>query len=197
MSPVARARGSDAEFDVALARRVADQHDHEAFAAVYDRHAAAAYGVARRILRDTSLAEDVVQEVFIGFWTTPERFDPDRGTLRAWLVTMAHHRSVDAVRRAVTRAAVSLDGIDEPGPAAEDAQDAALRLADADRVRQALAMLPAEQRQTLLLAYWGGHTQAEIADITGVPIGTVKSRVFNAFRRLRGQLSRTGQDAAR
>jgi RNA polymerase sigma-70 factor (ECF subfamily) len=192
---VARARASDADVDAALARQIVENRDREAFGALYGRHAPAVYGIARRVLRDPALAEDVVQEVFLGFWTSPERFDPNRGTLRTWLMMIAHRRSVDAVRRAVARPAVCLDIIDDLGPPVEDAQNAALRRADADLVQHAVAALPADQRQALLLAYWGGHTQAEIAALTGVPIGTVKSRIYTGFQRLRAQLRTAGERA--
>jgi RNA polymerase sigma factor (sigma-70 family) len=188
VSRVARAGASDADVDIdaALARRIAEDRDPDAFDALYGRHAAAAYGIARRVLCDAALAEDVVQDVFLGFWTSPERFDPSRGTLKTWLLMIVHRRSVDAVRRAVVRRKVDL--IDDLGPPAEDVQDTALRHADAAQVRHALAALPESQRQALLLAYWGGHTQAEIADLIGVPLGTVKSRVYTGFQRLRAQL---------
>ncbi len=147
------------------------------------------------MLRDAALAEDVVQEAFLVLWTTPERFDPSRGTLRSWLMTVVHHRAVDAVRRIVGHAVVALDPAGETGPPVEAAGETVLRLAEADRVHRALATLPVEQRNALLLAYWGGHTQSEIADLTGVPIGTVKSRVFAGFRRLRTQLGLSGEPA--
>jgi RNA polymerase sigma-70 factor (ECF subfamily) len=197
VSRLARTGASDADVDIdaALARRIVEDRDREAFDALYSRHAAAAYGIARRVLCDAALAEDVVQEVFLGFWTSPERFDPSRGALKTWLLMIVHRRAVDAVRRAVVRRKVDL--IDDLGPPAEDVQDTALRHADADRVRHALSALPESQRQALLLAYWGGHTQAEIADLIGVPIGTVKSRVYTGFQRLRAQLltSASGSEA--
>lgn len=195
MRRVARAQASSADVDAVLIRRIAEDGDLEAFDALYGRHAEAAYGIARRVVRDTGLAEDVVQEVFLGVWTQPERFDPTRGTLRAWLLTIVHHRSVDAVRRSVARPAVHLDRLADLESPAEDTQDAVLRRADADRVRTAMATLPAEQRQALLLAYWGGYTHVKIADITGVPLGTVKSRVFAGFKRLRAQLCVSAEDA--
>ncbi len=195
MRPVARTRSNDAEVDAALVRRIVEDRDRDAFDAVYGRHAPAVYGVARRVLCDAALAEDVVQEVFLGFWTRPERFDPSRGTLRTWLVMIVHRRSVDEVRRAVAHPTVNL--VDETGPLVEDPQDTALRRVEADGVRHALAALPVDQRKALLLAYWGGHTQAEIATLTGVPLGTVKSRVFSGFRRLRAQLHPAGERAPR
>ncbi len=196
MRRVARARASDADVDAALARRIVDR-DQEAFDALYDRHAAAIYGVALRVLRDPALAEDVVQEVFLELWARPECFDPSRGSLRTWLLVIGHRRSVDAVRRDVARRTAYQHLVDEPGPRVEDTQDTALRRADAESVQHALAALPDVQRRVLLLAYWGGQTQAEIADLTGVPIGTVKSRVYTAFRRLRAELGTAGASTSR
>jgi RNA polymerase sigma factor (sigma-70 family) len=194
---IASARASEADVDAALVRRIVEHRDQEAFDALYDRHAAAVYGIARRVLRDPALAEDVVQEVFLDFWSRPERFDRTRGALRTWLLMIAHRRSVDAVRSAVACRSVYIDLMDDVGPPAEDTQDAALRRADVDSVQQALAALPVDQRRALLLAYWGGHTQAEIAALTGVPIGTVKSRVYSGFQRLRAQLRVAGEGISR
>lgn len=193
MRPVARARASDADVDAALARRIVDNRDREAFDTLYGRHAAAVYGIALRVLRDPAVAEEVVQEVFLGLWTRAERFDPSRGSLRTWLLMIGHRRSVDAVRRDVARRAAYRDLVDDVGPPVEDTQDTALRRAEAESVQHALAELPAVQREALLLAYWGGRTQAEIADLTGVPIGTVKSRVYKGFKRLRAQLGMTSE----
>jgi len=183
----------DADIDGALVNRIVESRDQEAFEDVYNRHAAAVYGIARRVLRDPALAEDITQEVFLEFWTRPERFDTSRGALRTWLLTIAHRRSVDIVRSATARRSVYVDVIDDLGPPGEDAQDATLRRAEADNVQHALAELPADQRRALLLAYWGGHTQVEIAALTGVPVGTVKSRVFSGFRRLRALLRAAGE----
>ncbi|HEY0816474.1 MAG TPA: sigma-70 family RNA polymerase sigma factor [Pseudonocardia sp.] len=182
----------EADPDDALVLRIIDR-DQEAFEDVYTRHAAAVYGVARRVLRDPALAEDVAQEVFLDFWRRPERFDGSRGALQSWLVTIAHRRSVDVVRSAAARRSVYVDVVDDLGPPSEDAQDATLRRAEADTVQHALAALPTDQRRALLLAYWGGHTQVEIAALTGVPVGTVKSRVFGGFRRLRTLLCAAGE----
>lgn len=187
----ARTSVTTADVDSDLARRVVEDGDREAFEVLYCRHCDAAYGIAWRVLHDAELAQDVVQEAFLGFWTSRERFNPDRGSLRTWLLTIVHNRSVDAVRRSVSRPVVPLELEDFESPS-EDTQDTALRRTEAERVRHALATLPVEQRRALLLAYWGGHTQSEIATLTGVPIGTVKSRIFAGFKRLRDQLHGAG-----
>lgn len=162
-------------------------------AALYGRYGRQAYSLASRICTDDGIAQDVVQEVFLAFWRDPGSFDSGRGTFGAWLLTLVHHKSVDAVRResAVRRRTVLAAGGDEelsapPGPGADIA---ALEAMYADYVQHALGRLPAEQRRALVLAYYRGHTQREVAAITGVPLGTVKSRMFTGLQRLRGLLS--------
>lgn len=163
--------------------------DAAAIAEIYDRYSRSAYSLARRICGDDGVAEDVVQEAFLALWRDPQRFDPARGNFAAWLLTLVHHKAVDAVRResaARRKAFLSADSGDEwrtpPGPGADQA---ALGAVVVGQVREALGKLPDEQRQALLLAYYGGYTQREVAAITGVPIGTVKSRMFTGIQRLR------------
>lgn len=166
--------------------------DQRALADLYDRWARPAFSLARRVCADEGLAEDVVQEVFIAFWRAPGRFDPARGAFGTWLLTLVHHKAVDAVRResAVRRRAVpaSEDGEEWsslPGPGADQA---AMGAVVAGQVRDALCRLPDEQREALALAYYGGFTQREVATLTGVPLGTVKSRMFTGVQRLRSVL---------
>jgi len=187
-----RAVDSDAErADHELVAEVVDG-SQTALAALYDRYSRRAYSLARRLCSDEGLAEDVIQEVFLAFWKAPSRFDPTRGSFATWILTLVHHRSVDAIRResAIRRRTVSAaDGGDdwsaehEPG-ADHDALDA---LRDGE-VRTALRDLPADQRRALALAYFGGYTQREVAALTGVPLGTVKSRMFTGIKRLRAVL---------
>jgi RNA polymerase sigma-70 factor (ECF subfamily) len=166
--------------------------DQRALGELYDRWCKQAFSLARRVCADEGLAEDVVQEVFIAFWREPGRFDPTRGAFSSWLLTLVHHKAVDAVRResAIRRRTVpaSEDG-DEwsvaPGPGADQA---ALGAVVAGQVREALGRLPDEQREALALAYYGGYTQREVATLTGVPLGTVKSRMFTGVQRLRNVL---------
>jgi RNA polymerase sigma factor (sigma-70 family) len=164
---------------------------HSALAALYDRYGRRAYSLARRICGDEGLAEDVVQEAFLAFWRDPGRFDPGRGGFGTWILTLVHHKSVDAVRResAIRRRTVPAEEGQEwstpPGPGADHG---ALLAVEAGQVRDALGDLPAEQREALLLAYFGGYSQSEVATLTGVPLGTVKSRMFSGMRRLRGVL---------
>jgi RNA polymerase sigma-70 factor (ECF subfamily) len=177
--------------DELLVRRVSDG-DQSALGALYDRYGRPAYSLARRICVDAGVAEDVVQEVFLAFWRAPTRFDAQRGSFGTWLLTLVHHKSVDAVRResAIRRRTVPAaeNGEEWSAPPGPGADQAALGAVVADHVRKALGQLPAEQRQALALAYYGGYTQREVATITGVPLGTVKSRMFTGVQRLRAVL---------
>ena len=183
-------RGSDPA-DVQLIQRIV-AGDQRALGELYDRWSKPAFSLARRVCADEGLAEDVVQEVFIAFWREPGRFDPARGAFGSWLLTLVHHKAVDAVRResAIRRRTVPAaeDGEEwsaAPGPGADQA---ALGAVVAGQVRDALGRLPDEQREALALAYYGGYTQREVATLTGVPLGTVKSRMFTGVQRLRSVL---------
>jgi RNA polymerase sigma-70 factor (ECF subfamily) len=163
--------------------------DTGAIGQLYDRYCRPAYSLARRICGDDGIAEDVVQEAFLALWRDPQRFDSAKGNFGSWMLTLVHHKAVDAVRResATRRRTVpAADSGDEwnapPGPGADQA---ALGAVLAGEVRSALGRLPDEQREALALAYYGGYTQREVAAITGVPIGTVKSRMFTGVQRLR------------
>ena len=177
--------------DEELVRAVLSGAD-SAFADLYDRYGRRAFSLARRVCGDEGLAEDVVQEAFLSFWRAPDRFDPQRGEFSTWLLTLVHHRAVDAVRRHSTisrrTVAPTEDGEEWSAPVGPGADQDALAAVDAGHVREALGALPADQRSTLALAYFGGYTQREIAALTGVPLGTVKSRTFSGIQRLRDLL---------
>jgi RNA polymerase sigma factor (sigma-70 family) len=189
--PVTRPRAARDPADEQLVGRVADG-DQAALGALYDRYGRPAYSLARRICADDGIAEDVVQEVFLAFWRRPLGFDPARGAFGTWLLTLVHHKSVDAVRKegAIRRRTVPAaeDGDEWSAPPGPGADQAALGSVVAGQVRDALGRLPAEQRQALALAYYGGYTQREVAALTGVPLGTVKSRMFTGVQRLRSVL---------
>jgi RNA polymerase sigma factor (sigma-70 family) len=160
--------------------------DEEALAALYDRYAGVAYAVALRVVRDAGLAQDAVQDAFLAAWRTAVGFDPARGTGSTWLLTLVHRRAVDVVRREQRRRTEPLaEAALDTGGAVDE--DAAIR--DRRRVvQEALARLPPDQRQALELAYYGGLTQSELAEQLGLPLGTVKSRMFAALARLRDML---------
>lgn len=178
--------------DAELVRRLAEA-DGSALSQLYQRFGRPCYSLARRICADEGLAEDVVQEVFLTLWRDPARYDPSRGGFATWLLTLIHHKAVDAVRRESTlrrRMVAAPEAGEEWSPTpVPGADQAAIARVAASQVRAALHRLPFEQRQVLALAYFGGHTQREIAVLTGVPLGTVKSRMFTAVQRLRSLLA--------
>lgn len=178
---------SDGRLVVGIAR-----FHEDALAEAYRRHGGAVFALARRLTNERVLAEEVVQEVFLAFWREPRRFDSDRGSFGTWILALVHHKSVDAVRReaAIRRrtAPVAEEGRERSADTGPGADQGALRAVEAGHVRDALGGLPADQRQALALAYFGGYTQREVAAITGVPLGTVKSRMFSGVQRLRSVL---------
>jgi RNA polymerase sigma factor (sigma-70 family) len=187
VGPQRRARPDSAARaeDAALLQRVRDG-DERALEAVYDRYGRGCHGLARRIIGDQHLAQDVVQQVFLALWQG-SGYDATRGALSTWLLSVTHHKAVDVVRRESTRRdrlaneQLLAERISSaPGP--EELSWAALR---AERTREALRSLTAEHREVLLLAYYGGYTQREVSTMTGLPLGTVKSRTMAAMRRMR------------
>jgi RNA polymerase sigma-70 factor (ECF subfamily) len=175
-----RARGSAAE--QALARRLR-AGDDAALTELYDTYSGFVFGLALRVTGDRSAAEDVTQEVFVGLWTQPDRFDPARGSLKAFLGTLCHRRSVDLIRNEESRRAREDKTSAEPVFATQ-VDDDALRSVTARTVRIAVASLPVSQRQALELAYFGGHTYRQVADRLGIPEGTAKSRLRLALQRI-------------
>jgi RNA polymerase sigma factor (sigma-70 family) len=172
------------------------QKDAGALESLYERYGRAAYSLARRILAEETLAQEVVQEVFLSLWRTAGRFDAGRGTVATYLLAMTHHRAVDVVRREENlrryRAAEeALEQEPDPGARVEDEVELAERRAE---VRAALAELPPAQREALLLAYFGGYTQREVAALVGVPLGTVKTRMAAGMRRLKATLQDAGRE---
>ena len=181
----------DAAADTELMRRVR-AGDRGAVDDLYERFRRPAFALARRVLSDETLAEDVLQDVFLAVWKDPSSFDGARGSVASWLLAMVHHKAVDAVRREEshrrrqTRAEDDLR-LSEP-TSLGDVEDEAAQRVEGDRVRQALQALPAAQREALTLAYYGGYTQREVAALTGTPLGTVKTRMLAGMRRLKGNL---------
>ena len=161
-----------------------ERGDEVALGELYDRHGGVAYGLAFRILRNETLAEDAVQEAFLTVWRTAGRFSPDQAAASTWLLTIVHRRAVDLVRREERRRTEPLSEAAEP-VAQESAEDAAWLRLERERVQEALRQLPDEQREAIELAYYGGFTQSELAERLGQPVGTIKSRMFVGLRRLR------------
>jgi RNA polymerase sigma factor (sigma-70 family) len=172
--------------DEALVALVARGED-AALAELYDRFGRPAYGLALRVLRDPALAEDAVQDAFVTLWRSARRFVPERARASTWLLTLVHRRAVDLVRREERRRADPLESAPEPATHG-GAEDDALLTFERERVRGALALLPDPQREAIELAYFGGFTQAELADRLGQPLGTIKSRMFAGLRTLAGLL---------
>ncbi len=139
------------------------------------------------MLRDPALAEDAVQDAFLAAWRTAASFDPRRGKAQTWLLTLVHRRAVDVVRREERRRSDTLD--EAPVDASASTEEEAAVRAQRRAVQSALAQLPDDQREALQLSYYGGLTQAELADRLGIPLGTVKSRVFAGLAKLRELLA--------
>lgn len=167
---------SDADLVSGVQRR--DQSDLKA---IYDRFGGAVHSIALKVLRDPDLAEDVVQETFVTFWTSPEKFDAARGSLKTYLLTIAHRRAVDIVRSEEARSRRELV---PPDPDYTSVEEEILTRATSDRVRQALVDLDENERKAITMAYFGGLTYVEVADRLGAPEGTVKSRIRNGMRKL-------------
>lgn len=157
---------------------------------LYERYKTMSYSIAYRITNDATLAEDVVQEAFLGAWRNAARYIEGRGSVKTWLLSIVHHRAIDAVRR--RRATVELPERDEAPPQALRLPDVWAEVSatlDADEVRAALGALTDVQREAIELGYFGGLTQVEIAEKTGAPLGTVKSRMRLGLLAMRKVLS--------
>ncbi len=189
--------GPEPADDELITRVVA--RDHRALMALYDRHGRMAFALAYRVLGDAQAAEEVVQDAFLQVWRRAKTFDPARGSgARAWLLTIVRNRAVDGLRRRSgrLREATPLEDVEAtaastaPGPWAEVSSGP-----DRERVRAAVAELPREQQDAIRLAYFDGLSHGEIADRTGIPLGTVKGRVRLGLRKLANLLAEPGGPA--
>lgn len=163
------------------------QGDASAFEAIYDRYSRPCFSLALRILGDRQFAQDVVQEVFLAVWRDAYRFDAARGGFSSYLLSMTHHKAVDAVRREenLRKRRTSADVLEWTESDEAPVADEVWSRLRAERVRAALAELPEAQREALALAYFGGYTQREIAGFTGTPLGTIKTRMLAGMRKMR------------
>ena len=178
---------SDAGLVVAISR-----YNQDALAEAYRRHAGAVFGLARRLLADAAMAEEIVQEVFLRLWNSPDKFDPGRGSLRSYLLAQCHGRSVDMLRSETSRRRREENDLRRTAESGYDLEREVWDLALADHVREALDSLPEAERQAIRLAYLGGHTYREVAIMLDEPEGTVKSRIRSGLKRLRTEFVAAG-----
>jgi RNA polymerase sigma-70 factor, ECF subfamily len=182
------------------AERLADEElmplvgrkDPDAFEVLYDRHGGAAYSLAYRIVGERAAAEEVTQEAFISVWRSGARFDAARGSVRSWLLSVVRNRAIDFLRSKAGKApklTFDDEAILEQRPAPERTEEEALRHETAAEVQGALGKLPGEQSQVIQLAYFGGFSHSEIADILSLPMGTVKGRMRLGLEKIRGELA--------
>jgi RNA polymerase sigma-70 factor (ECF subfamily) len=182
---------SDAHLVMLVAR-----YDEVALAEIYRRHGGAVFGLARRVINNQTEAEDVTQEIFLRLWNQPERFDPARGTLRSFLLTQAHSRAVDVIRSLNSSRRREINDAARTANAGYDVHREAWDVLLSRGVLKALQELPVEERRAIELAYFEGHTYVQVAQILNEPEGTVKGRIRNGMRRMRGELSRQGIEGA-
>jgi RNA polymerase sigma-70 factor (ECF subfamily) len=178
---------SDAVLVVAISR-----YRQEALAEAYRRHAGAVFALSRRLLFDAALAEEIVQEVFLRLWNDPERFDHERGSLRSYLLAQCHGRSVDLLRSETSRRNREERDLRRTAESGYDLEHEVVDMAVGERVQEALTTLPEAEREAIALAYFGGHTYREVAEMLDEPEGTVKSRIRSGLRRMRTELVGAG-----
>ena len=164
--------------------------DPAAFAVLYDRHSGVAFSLAYRMVGTRAQAEDVVQEAFLSIWRSGARYDRTRGSVRTWVLGIVHNRAIDGLRRSTVhdKRRASDEGIAERLEAADRTDVEVARREEAGTVREAMDVLPPEQSQVIELAYFGGFSHSEIADMLGMPIGTVKGRMRLGLEKMRNAL---------
>jgi len=178
---------SDANLVIAISR-----WDEAALAEIYRRHAGAIFGLARRVLFNAQVAEEVVQEIFLRLWSAPERFDPGRGSLRSFLLTQTHGRAVDLLRSDSARRLREEREARHRAEAGYDIDREIWDLTVAEQLRDVLSSLPSGEREAIELAYFQGHTYREVAAMLAEPEGTVKGRIRSGLKRMHGSLVASG-----
>ena len=165
--------------------------DARAFEAVYDRHGGAAFSLAYRMVGNRTVAEDIAQEAFLSIWRSRVRYQRERGSVRSWVLGIVHHRAIDGLRRNLVhdRRRASAEGIEDRLEAPERTDVEVARRDEAQAVRAAIGELPDRQGQVIQLAYFGGFTHTQIAEMLEMPIGTVKGRMRLGLEKLRRTLT--------
>jgi RNA polymerase sigma-70 factor, ECF subfamily len=177
--------------DEDLMPRIASR-DPEAFEVFYDRHGGAAYSLAYRIVGERSTAEDVTQEAFISIWRSGARYDRARGSVRAWTLGIVRNRAIDALRRNAGKApklTFDDEAVLEQRPAPDSTDDEAIRRQEAAEIRSVVRDLPSDQSKVIQLAYFGGFSHSEIAEMLGMPLGTVKGRMRLGLEKIRTRVA--------
>ncbi|MFJ4046554.1 ECF RNA polymerase sigma factor SigK [Microbacterium sp. NPDC089987] len=180
--------GSSGDLAADLLIRVADG-DQRAFAELYDLLSSRVFALILKVVVNRSQSEEVLQEVFLEIWQSASRFAPNRGQGRSWIFTIAHRRAVDRVRSSQSSTDRDMRvGVRDLGGERDVVQEAVESKLEGERVVAALAALPEAQQEALILAYYGGYSQSEIAALTGVALGTIKTRMRDGLTRLRGEM---------